>query len=439
MVGRRVLVASVLLIAACGKGDPGKGEDKDRASSARTPGAKALDGTPGSLPLSSRSGWYRGELRTSGEPDLGPLPFFFKLPRKGATDRALLRSGDVDLPARHKWHDTGFELQFPLYRTVISGSFDAQGAVVGTWNSTSKTWGAGTMDFSARPIAKPTGDLLFATELGAAKDPKSQALAIGTWRVQGARSGAIKLTLAARPSGGLIGDYQGAGGNTVRLAGDGIDGKLRLVTFEGNGLYLLHADISGDQLTGIWRAIHGAHVWPESVTGTRESGDFELAPTVTVFDQDSALIVGKADLEGYQGKPTIVEIAGSWCVNCAYASPFLRSMYDKYKDQGLAVVTLLYEMTEDDEYNRNQAELFQAEYQIPWQVIPMSGDFASVGDNMPMALENIDLSGLPIAMFVTRSGQLRHFNTGFPAPNHATHDAVKASYENAIKDILAEK
>lgn len=433
---------------ACGKSDGGKAGDKQSASTPE-PATPTVVETPSPepapKPTNAVSDWYRGWLTSPADDaeglaesdKIGPLPFFFKLPAAGVAGQALLRSGDIELPIAHTWEGARFVIKFPLYRAAIVGKRGADGALKGEWESASKTWGAGTMPFSARPSAGPGSEPLFAS--GAGQHAEKLAVA-GVFRLSGEKSGAIKLTVTGDPrrAGELVAMYEGAGGNTSRMAGtaDPSGRVMRLISFEGNGTYLLTAEVTDGQFSGTWRALHGANVWAEKLTGERVEGGFELERVVTVADRDSAFEIGAADLARYRGKPTIVELAGSWCTNCAYAAPFLVRMHAKYRAQGLEIVSLLYEMTDDDRYNQEQAKIFAREHRIPWQVIAMSGDPSTIAENLPEALDNIDLSGLPIAMFVNKRGQLVHFHSGFPAASSEQYKAVTAAYESWIKEIL---
>lgn len=442
MLRRSLFISSlIVLCASCGKSDSRKASESQPATTTGPTTTATTEPTPPAAPDPVEAPWYRGQLESPSDKTIGPLPFFFQLPPAGAKGQALLRSADLDLRLQHDWQGQRVTIRFPLYRAVITGTVGADGALTGAWESQSQTWGAGTMPFSATPITGPESDELFANQPRATTNgtrPAELPLPIIA-RIQGEKSGAIKLAVTKNQRGtGHVAMYEGAGGNTSRMGGSVSGNRLRFVAFEGNGTYLLDAEIAEDgSLSGTWKALHGPIVWSEPLTGESLGDDFELERTVTIADRQDGLRIGDADLSSYRGKPTIVELAGSWCTNCAYAAPFLVEMYEKYHGQGLAMVSLVYEMTEDQAYNQKQAEVFRAEHGIPWQVIAMSGDFTSVGENLPQSLENIDLSGLPIALFVSKSGQLLHVHSGFPARGSEQHKRVRAMYEGWIKELLA--
>ena len=49
----------------------------------------------------------------------------------------------------------------------------------------------------------------------------------------------------------------------------------------------------------------------------------------------------------FKGKAVIVDIFGTWCPNCHDEAPVLEALYRKYQAQGLEIVALAYEYTDD--------------------------------------------------------------------------------------------
>jgi hypothetical protein len=119
-----------------------------------------------------------------------------------------------------------------------------------------------------------------------------------------------------------------------------------------------------------------------------------------------------------------------------YAAPFMVAMYEKYHPRGLAMVTLTYEFTDDAAYNRQQAEAFKKKYGVTWEVIPVAGELDSAADILPPTLDGIDLSGLPLAIFLRPDGTIHHFHSGFPATGTEHYKALTAQYESWIQDLL---
>lgn len=53
--------------------------------------------------------------------------------------------------------------------------------------------------------------------------------------------------------------------------------------------------------------------------------------------------VGLSD-EQFKDKAVIVQILGTWCPNCMDETKYLASLYETYKDQGLEIIALCFEL-----------------------------------------------------------------------------------------------
>ena len=61
------------------------------------------------------------------------------------------------------------------------------------------------------------------------------------------------------------------------------------------------------------------------------------------------------------------------------------------------------------------------------------------GELVPSALQQVDLSAFPIAIFVGRDGTIRAAHAGFPGPeSKAEHARTVAAYRAGVAAILAD-
>ena len=60
----------------------------------------------------------------------------------------------------------------------------------------------------------------------------------------------------------------------------------------------------------------------------------------------------------------IVDIFGTWCPNCHDEAPVLEKLYQKYHDQGLQIVGLAYEYTDDPQRSLQQIGIYRAKFGI---------------------------------------------------------------------------
>jgi thiol-disulfide isomerase/thioredoxin len=249
-----------------------------------------------------------------------------------------------------------------------------------------------------------------------------------------------KLVLARGGDSEVTGHISFQSGNQAFLSGSQQGKIVRLSAFDGTSPYLLvvELDEAGKQLTGTWIAGQDL-AWNDKLTGAR-SEDFAIELKAKLASARPKLKLPQLSKAPYVGKPVIVELGGSWCAACGHASVKLRELKDKYAKDGLEVLMLLYEFTDDTAYNKAQAELFKAKYNVTWEVIPIDGDLEKYNDILPTELQNIDASGFPITLFVARDGGIEGFHSSFPPESWGTpHAHAIAEYDRLTAKIVASK
>ena len=128
----------------------------------------------------------------------------------------------------------------------------------------------------------------------------------------------------------------------------------------------------------------------------------------------------------FKGKVLLVNIAGSWCPNCHDETPFLVSLYKKYKSKGFEIVGLSFE---EDEQQPGLARLraFNETYGIDSTVL-VPGNPDQLNEKVPQA-SNLD--AFPTSFFVGRDGRVRAVHAGFPSPGSGEF------YKEAEKEVTA--
>lgn len=375
--------------------------------------------------------WYRATIDREGD-EIDPIPFFIQVPRAGASEALVIRNGKLDMKPEFEWKGDALQVRFPIFHTRIEARAEGDD-LTGAFRSESRSWGEAELGFRASPIDAPHAARQFA---GEATEPGN---AIGTWRLEFPETGDAKLSLRAVDGAGIEGVLTFSSANSVHLAGARYGDALKLSSFDGTSPYLLTATITGTDIEGAWAAGQGLS-WSEEFEGARAEDEVELESGLQVAKGAKRLTVPGVDLSEYEGKPTIVELAGSWCITCKHMAPFLAEIYAEHNPKGLQMVTLTYEFTDDEAYNAKQAERFKKEYEIPWKVIPVHGDVDSIPEMMPPSLENLDITGFPISIFVAPDGSIRYLHAGFPneaATEERAH--VITEYRQHVEALLAGK
>lgn len=377
-------------------------------------------------PSAATQRWYRAVLRGAGT----EFAFLLALPAPGTGGRAVIESGLDRFERDVRWDGHAMRIAFPVYQTSLHAEAGADGVLRGAFTSTSRSWGPAELPLVATPIARPS--------LGAlATVPAGAPLALGaprtTWKLELVEEGVCRLDLEQTAPGDFRGTLAFASGNLVYLAGNGRGDRLVLSSFDGTAPTQLALALAPDHATATGTWLAGQKLdWRERLTATRTT---EVALPSSQPSPKHAR-VALPQLAALAGKPVVLELAGSWCSSCRHAAPVLRELYAEYAPKGIAIVTLLYEFTDDADANREQAEAFRAAYQIPWRVEAVPGTPDELADRLPPGLDGLAVSGFPVALFLDRDHELIATHFGFPVPGSPEFAAAKAAYRRHLEAIL---
>ncbi len=374
------------------------------------------------------AGWYRVVVQ-SGDTD--DIPFYLHLPAEG--DEAIVQNGPQELRAPVVRDDASAAMiSYEIYHTSIRLHRDDD-AVRGAFESSSNTWGESSLDLVAERVEGPEP-----TERFAPFDEGDERVdASGIWRAEFLEgSGDARLDLE-QDDEVITGTIHFQTGNFVLLAGNVHGSQARLSAFDGSTPYLMILDLEGDELDGHWAA--GPELaWQEGFFADRVD-ELDWKPRVGAGILPTALELPQLDDEKYEGKPVIVELAGSWCATCQYAAPVMRRLYERYHERGLEILTLNYEFTSDEAYNQRQAEKYKERYGIPWDVVPVHGELDEYAEIMPPGLETVNAAGFPVAIFLAPDRTIRGINAGFPSPAaEDAHAATAAEYERMAAELFSD-
>jgi hypothetical protein len=229
------------------------------------------------------------------------------------------------------------------------------------------------------------------------------------------------------------------------LAGEAHDEEVRLSRFDGGAVVLYEGTLDEKgQLAGtMWTDRHG----PQRFVATR-SPDATIDPvalatqlrnplepfTFSFRDLDGSTV--SSDDPRFDGKAMLVTLAGSWCPNSHDEAVLLAALDRKYRDRGLAIVSLMFEQHSEFDRAVTAVRRFRAAAGIDYPtLIAGEADRATASAALPQ-LEAV--VAYPTAIFIDRSGLVRKIHTGFAGPATGVQHAVLArDFELEIEALLA--
>jgi thiol-disulfide isomerase/thioredoxin len=291
------------------------------------------------------------------------------------------------------------------------------------------------MSLAGRPIAEPDPRTRFPLEAEAQIDPSGTELE-GTWQMEFDVWGSAEGTFVQHAGGVVRGtivvpiEY----GDLQFLAGNVRGRHLRLSTFNGQYAVLLEGELMPNG------AMKGVIIYNDSW----DSFVAERVASVALPDplgrvrpigEDRRLDLEPLRDPKYAGKAVIVDIFGTWCPNCNAQTPLLTELYRRHHDDGLEILGLAYEYTDNLEFKQRRIQAFRERHGVEWEIVIAESSLDALAIEGGLGLSPI--AGVPITVFVNRDGTVHAVYTGFSGP--ATGEAyvqLKADFARLTGEIV---
>jgi thiol-disulfide isomerase/thioredoxin len=123
---------------------------------------------------------------------------------------------------------------------------------------------------------------------------------------------------------------------------------------------------------------------------------------------------GMIDLTAHKGKVVIVDFWASWCVPCRRSFPWLNEMQAKYADQGLVIIGV------NEDTSEEEVAGFLADYPARFEI---------VRDNEGLLATEFGVVAMPSSYIIGRDGKIVTRHLGFKTK-------LMDEYEATIQEIL---
>lgn len=235
------------------------------------------------------------------------------------------------------------------------------------------------------------------------------------------------------------GDYRFLQGN---VSGD----SLFLSYFDGSGVNMLRAKVSGTQFKGRFTSgLSGVRTVDGKLDPAAALPDVKklsfLKPGFDRLDFKLPTTSGEQiSLQDnrYKNKVIVIELMGSWCPNCLDESRYLAPFYTKYKDKGVEVIGIAFENSPDIAIAGPKINNFQKKIDITYPLLfAGTAEDKTIEKVLPMLSK---MNGYPTTFIIDKKGIVREIHTGFSGPGTGKYYADWISdFEHTIQSLLAEK
>ncbi len=335
------------------------------------------------------------------------------------------------------WDGKELVLEIAHYDSRIRSQLDEASCLRGTWERVRGKDKVASLRFEARR-----------RDAGVRSPPSVAKTIAGRWAVdfESDDRPAVAIFEAAEGPFDLRGTFLTATGDYRYLSGY-VDDQLHLSCFDGAHAFLFEARLTqqgtleGEFFSGNW--------WKDTWTAVRDERaqlDDPFAQTKWTSRASLADLVF-LDLKGnltslaspeYAGRGYLLVLFGSWCPNCHDEARLLAELHERYREQGLSILGLAFELTGEYERDREQVELFAKRHGIAFPLfIAGTADKAQA----TLAFGGLDaVKAFPTTIFLSADGRVRAIHSGYAGPaTGAEHEALRARFESLIEEVLAQK
>ena len=382
------------------------------------------------------NGVWRAWLDSPG----GDLPFGLELtPDEDGWSAHIINGSERIGVSRVDIDGDRLTLRIEHYDATVEATRTSPGTLDGRWWKTGKLGAISELPFHAEhgemhhfiPLADATGNGSVA----------------GRWAVRFADEEDTAVAEFEQGEGADVnGTFLTTKGDYRYLAGSFEGNRLRLSVFDGAHAFLFDAQLQPDgSLAGdFWsrESFHDTWTAVRDDTVTLDAATEQVAwiggiPLAEVAYPDLDGVRRSLDDPEFAGKARILEVFGTWCPNCNDATEYLTRLHERYRDRGLSIVGLAFEMTGDFSRDAEQVRIYRDYHGIEYPILVAgTADKVEASKAFPL-IERV--KSFPTTIFMDADGNVHTVYSGFSGPaTGAAYTRLQAQFEDTIEHLLGD-
>lgn len=365
------------------------------------------------------TGLWRGVLTSPG----GELPFGIDIAKEQGQYSAKIINGEERVDTSSvSFENNRLLINFEWFDAKLEASLNENDVLLGQWSKT-----ASGKDQSSSLLFKATRD--YSHRFTQEKNTAQVTSVSGNWEVTFSDEDGDSIAVAEFEQTGQIvsGTFLTPTGDYRYLSGVANGRKLYLSAFDGAHAFLFDAEVVDDTIShgNFWSRDSYHATWqanksdnttqflPDSWKMTKSTN-----PVAFAFNDTQGELVQLTD-ERFKDKPVVINLFGTWCPNCNDEAPVLAQLYNKYNQQGLEIIGLAFEFTEDKERDTQQLNVFKKRHGINYPLLLAGGNDKTEATKILGFLDKV--KSYPTTIFLDREHQVVNIHTGFSGPGTGDH------------------
>jgi len=365
------------------------------------------------------------------------LPFEMEIEQTDKGYQFYVVNGDEMIQMQTpKMDNDSVHIHFPFFNSELVFAVDGKKKINGYWQNHLKT--NYTIPFQAQPSKK-------ASRFSETKKKSESLINVdGKWEVTfsaGTESAYPAIGLFSQEDAIVKGTFMTETGDYRYLAGNATEDSLFLSCFDGSHAFLFKAAKNNNTLEGTF--FSGKHWSTKWMAKPNQTFELPSPEELTYIEGDSTVQFRLQNLEGRsvifpnattEGKVVILQIMGTWCPNCLDETMYYKKLHDRYKDQGLEIISICYEYGDTFEEQVANIERLKKKLDLDFTFIvggKVSKSLAS--EHFPMLNKVISF---PTSIFLGRDGSVKRVHTGFNGPGTGEIYTEYMEETNALIEFL---
>lgn len=230
------------------------------------------------------------------------------------------------------------------------------------------------------------------------------------------------------------------------LCGGAVNGLLRLSCFDGVHAFLFELSISDSgELSGDFYSGAKYHA---TIQGKKNEfaglrSPYEISFPIVKNDKLSIVVINskgkktKLNYKNFKGKPTIIQIMGSWCPNCLDETQYFQSIKSQPQFKNLNIYGVSFENGIDTKNKLERMMKFAQKTHINYPVFLGGGASAKEASQVFHQLNGI--YSFPTTLYLNKKGEIIKVHSGFDGPGTGLYyEAFKKDTEKLLLELLNE-